>query len=247
MNSNISKYQQSVERREERKKKRLRYDRIFYSVIAILVIALIVLTTKAFALSTDEVKETAPAPKSEVVAEKEVEKEVEKETEEKVIEVKEVEAPAQPKKVETGFVYNEEIPMPKAHQEYLFELTEQYGLDYVKTLAVIQHESVFDANAINPTNDYGYFQINIINHEHLSELLGTQNAPFDPFVNMEWGTYMLSDLYAYWSEQGYQGQGLDDAVWSSYNKGKAGFLKYGHAETYIHKMKASIQKIESVM
>lgn len=246
MNSNISKYQQSIERREERKKKRLRYDRIVYTVIAFLFIALIVLTTKALATSTDEVKETAPAPKSEVVVQKE-QKEVEKK-----VEVKEVKVPAQPKKVEakkveTGFVYNEDIPMPKDHQAYLYELTEKHGLDYVKTLAVIQHESVFDANAINPTNDYGYFQINIVNHEPLSGLLGTPNTPFDPYVNMEWGTYMLADLYEYWSEQGYKGQGLDDAVWSSYNKGKVGFLKYGHAEEYIHKMKASIEKIQSVM
>lgn len=251
--------QSSMQKQEERKQKRARRDRKMYAILAVLLIALAILTTKVFASTGDSM---APEPKSkEIALETKVEKTsvevtepvTKEKAEEKEVVVKEEKTPAQPKKTEKvqkaekGFSYNEDVPMPKAHQEYLYELTTEYGLDYVKTLAVIQHESVFDPNATNETQDYGYFQINIVNHQHLSELLGTQNAPFDPYVNMEWGTYMLSDLYAYWSEQGYQGQGLDDAVWSSYNKGKAGFLKYGHATEYIHKMKASIQKIESVM
>lgn len=167
------------------------------------------------------------APLTEEVAEEEVKQD----KQEEVV----VEAP-----VQTQVVYNQNIPMPKAHQEYLYKLTNEYGLDFMKTLALIKHESGFEVNIVSDTNDYGYFQVNLINHEDLSRTLGTANAPLDPYINMRWGTYMLADLYMYWGERGYSGQGLDDAVWSSYNKGLGGFKKYGHATEYIHKMKGSI-------
>lgn len=147
---------------------------------------------------------------------------------------------------EESNIYNPNIPMPKEHQEYLYQLCEEKGLDYKKTLAVIQHESVFDPNATNVTNDFGYFQINQINHATLASKLQTVNDPFDPYVNMQWGTYMLADLYQYWSDKGYQGQGLSDAVWSSYNRGKTGFLRNGHAVEYVSKMKASVEQINNL-
>jgi hypothetical protein len=147
---------------------------------------------------------------------------------------------------EESSIYNPDVPMPKEHQEYLYKLCEEKGLDYKQTLAVIQHESVFDPNATNVTNDFGYFQINQINHETLASKLQTANDPFDPYVNMQWGTYMLADLYQYWSDKGYQGQGLSDAVWSSYNRGKTGFLRNGHAVEYVSKMKASVEQINNL-
>lgn len=143
-------------------------------------------------------------------------------------------------------IYNPDIPMPKEHQEYLYKLCEEKGLDYKQTLAVIQHESVFDPNATNVTNDFGYFQINQINHTTLASKLQTANDPFDPYVNMQWGTYMLADLYQYWADKGYKGQSLTDAVWSSYNRGKTGFLRNGHAVEYVSKMKASVEQINNL-
>ncbi|PLS18846.1 hypothetical protein CVD28_00145 [Bacillus sp. M6-12] len=141
-------------------------------------------------------------------------------------------------------VYNENIPMPKEHQEYLYELCEERGLDYHKTLAVIQHESKFNPNALNETNDYGYFQVNAVNHADLAKKLHTDNSAFNPYINMNWGTYMLADLYSYWGEKGFTGSTLDEVVWSSYNKGITGFKENGHATAYVYKMKASIQEID---
>ena len=236
----------------ERKAKRKSYDRMVYLIIAaltLLVIALSVqvLSAQADALTEAEKPETAfkelqveQKQTSEVMAV--TTETVEKETVSEVVEVEEVVVQAV---AEAPSIYNPEIPMPKEHQEYLYKLCQEYGLEYKKTLAVIQHESVFDPNATNATNDFGYFQINQVNHATLSEKLQTENNPFNPYVNMQWGTHMLSDLYTYWSSKGYHGQGLDDAVWSSYNRGKTGFLENGHAVAYINKMKASIETINS--
>lgn len=132
----------------------------------------------------------------------------------------------------SGFVYYSHIPMPKEHQKYLYDQTQKHGLDYKKALALVKHESNFNPNAISPTNDYGYFQINIVNHDHLSKTVGGSN-PLDPYVSIDWGTYMLSDLYEHWSSKGISGRALDEYVWSSYNKGLGGFQKYGKATSYI--------------
>lgn len=142
-----------------------------------------------------------------------------------------------------GNIYNANIPMPKEHQEYLYKLCKKRHLNYQKTLAVIKHESSFDPNVINETNDYGYFQINLVNHEDLTNKLHTENSPLNPYVNMNWGTYMLADLYSYWGEEGFTGKRLDEVVWSSYNKGITGFRNKGDATKYISKMREAIQTI----
>ncbi|MEX3623604.1 transglycosylase SLT domain-containing protein [Viridibacillus arvi] len=134
---------------------------------------------------------------------------------------------------ETGNYYNPNINMPIEHQEYLYQKSVEKNLDYKKLLALIETESSFNSNIVSNTNDYGYFQINKINHERLATTLNTPNEPLDPYINIDWGTYMLSDLYEYWTEQGIQGQSLDHHVWSSYNKGITGFKKYGAANYYI--------------
>lgn len=150
---------------------------------------------------------------------------------------KPIEKPVQ----KTSSIYNPNIPMPKEHQEYLYKRCQELGLNYKKTLASIKHESDFNVNVVSETNDYGYFQINKVNHQDLSQKLDTANSPLNPYVNIDWGTYMLSDLYNYWKDQGYTGTGLDNAVWSSYNKGLNGFKKYGQATAYINKMQEAIQ------
>lgn len=220
----------SEERRNERKQKRARQDRKILTIIAVLLILLVTVTTKSLAFSNEKEKVATIG---------------------KRVDVKEVSSPnasAPKKKVvqktsKKETFYSKEIPMSYDQQEYLYQLTKKYHLDYKKTLAVIQHESLFDANSVNATHDYGLFQVNLVNHKTLAKTLHTPNTPFDPYVNMEWGTYMLSELYTYWSEKGYSGQTLDEVVWSSYNKGKTGFMKYGHATEYVYKMKASIETI----
>lgn len=58
-------------------------------------------------------------------------------------------------------------------------------------IAMIEHESSFRADVISKTNDYGYMQINTINHEWLSETIGVSNF-LDPYENILCGIYIIS-------------------------------------------------------
>ena len=142
-----------------------------------------------------------------------------------------------------GFKYSKKVPLPKAQQQYLYKLTKQRGLDYKETLAVMLHESNMKANAKGGTN-YGYFQINKVNHKNLAKITKTKNKPYDPYVNMNWGTYMLSDLQKKYKKKGYKGVALKEATLSAYNKGEGGFKKYGKATAYIKKHNQCLAKVK---
>lgn len=247
-------------KRELLKEKRTRKNRMTaFLVVSLIGLLVYLISTKPLEINgqSNQVKEPAHVSHSELKKEKNtdsmkkkekvvrpvVKKVVKKELDKKVKKQQFVKKDVSSEKPKS--IYNKNIDMPKSHQEFLYMLCEKRGLNYKKTLAVIQHESGFNPNATNATHDFGYFQVNQVNHATLAQKLHTENNPFNPYINMKWGTYLLSELYKDYESQGYKGQGLDDAVWSSYNKGKAGFYKYGHAEGYIYKMKISIQKINS--
>ena len=144
--------------------------------------------------------------------------------------------------------------MPINHQKYLYYLTTNRGLNYKKTLAILKHESQFNANEING-NDYGYMQINKGNHKGLSKTLNTPNTPLNPYVNLFWGTYMLRNLYDTWEKEGISNESiegsaftkLDRYVLSSYNKGVAGFKKNGEATNYINNVETELYKINEML
>ena len=142
-----------------------------------------------------------------------------------------------------GFKYSNKVPLPKAQQQYLYQMTKQRGLDYKETLAVMLHESNMKAKA-KGGNNYGYFQINKVNHKNLAKITKTKNQPYDPYVNMNWGTYMLSDLQKKYQKKGYKGTALKEATLSAYNKGETGFKKYGKATAYIKKHNQCLVKVK---
>lgn len=141
--------------------------------------------------------------------------------------------------------YNEKVPMPENEQAYLYKLCKERGLNYIDTLAVIQEESHFNKNMISDTNDYGYFQINIVNVEDLSKTCMTENKPLDPLININWGTYKLSWLKTKYHKEGLSGNALTSAVLSSYHMGTAGYEKRGEATDYIEKYYKSVEIVKS--
>lgn len=143
-----------------------------------------------------------------------------------------------------GFKYSKKVPLPKAQQQYVYKLSKSRGLNYKETLATMWHESSMRAKARGGSN-YGYFQINKVNHKGLARITKTKNKPYDPYVNINWGTYMLSDLTKKYKKKGYKGNALKDAVLSAYNKGEGGFKKYGKAKSYIAKHNQALKKVNS--
>ena len=110
-------------------------------------------------------------------------------------------------------------------------------------LAVIQVESTFDPNVVYQGN-YGYMQINSVNHNRCAKALGTENDPLNPYINLKWGTFLFDELYDYWRGKGKTGTELDEYVLSSYNKGLYGFKKYGKATNYINKYNKFLKEIQ---
>lgn len=132
-----------------------------------------------------------------------------------------------------------DIPMPIEHQRYLYNLCQERGLDYIETLAILKHESQFQANLThknkNGTIDYGYMQVNSVSHDKFASLLGTPKTPLDPYVNLNWGTHELSTLRDGYAHQGQTGRELFESMQSAYNKGVYGYKKHGKAVRYIQR------------
>lgn len=103
--------------------------------------------------------------------------------------------------------------MPEEEQEFVFYLCSGYNLDFTLVMALIQHESSFDPNVISSTNDYGYMQINAINHDWLTETIGVTDYT-DPYQNIRAGVFVLRKLF-----ERYQDTNM---VLMAYNMGENG-------------------------
>jgi len=85
-----------------------------------------------------------------------------------------------------------DVPMSAELQDYARNVSEEYGIPFELTMAVIYVESGFDAAAISSTGDYGLMQISYINHSDLSAKLGITDF-LDPYQNIRAGVHVLSE------------------------------------------------------
>lgn len=103
--------------------------------------------------------------------------------------------------------------MPEEEQEFVYYLCDGYNIDFCLVMALIQNESGFDPTIISKTNDYGYMQINKVNHQWLTETLGVTNFT-DPYQNLRAGVFVLRKLF-----ERYQDTNM---VLMAYNMGEDG-------------------------
>lgn len=106
-----------------------------------------------------------------------------------------------------------ECGMPEEQQEFVFYLCSGYNLDFTLVMALIQHESNFNPDIVSSTNDYGYMQINLVNHQWLTETLGI-NDYLDPYQNIRAGVFIIRKLFERYQDT--------DMVLMAYNMGEAG-------------------------
>lgn len=137
------------------------------------------------------------------------------------------------KKLGREVLLNEKIPMPIAHQDFLYNQCEAKNIDFKKALAIIRLESGFNEKNVSG-NTYGYFQIHEMHHNKLASRHNTAPAPLDPYINIKWGTSLISDLYRTFESEGLTGDKLDRAVLSAFNKGEGGFRRTGEATKFIN-------------
>lgn len=123
-------------------------------------------------------------------------------------------------------------------QEFIYYLSYGYNINFYFIMAVIEHESNYQADVISKTNDYGLMQINICNHEWMSKALGITDF-LDPYQNVMAGTYKLYTLF-----EKYEDSSL---VLMAYNMGEAGARRLWNKGIYETKYsRAILQKVEEL-
>lgn len=119
-----------------------------------------------------------------------------------------------------------DVPMTEEDQKEIFDICNDYKIAYTLVIAMIEHESGFDASARSKTGDSGLMQINDCNSARLAEI-GFKDL-FDEHENVEAGVYMLRELFDKYGE-------VEDVL-MCYNMGEAGAAKLWdagiHSSTY---------------
>lgn len=145
---------------------------------------------------------------------------------------KEIKTPVK-KELTKEELLNPKIPMPIEHQDFLHLLCTEKNIDFKKTMAIIRLESRFNQNNVSGKT-YGYFQVHQMHHANLARDHKTAIAPLNPYINLKWGTTMVSNLYRSFENQGLSGDKLDRAVLSAFNKGIGGYKRTGEATKFIN-------------
>jgi len=87
-----------------------------------------------------------------------------------------------------------DVDMDADLQEFTYCICRAYNLDFTLIMAMIEHESDYQADCISKTDDYGLMQINKCNHEWMTEELGVTDF-LDPYQNIIAGCYVMRDLF----------------------------------------------------
>lgn len=110
--------------------------------------------------------------------------------------------------------------VPIEYQDYIWNLLKENGHEdkYELILAMIYHESGYNASLVSKTNDYGLMQINKCNHKWLRETLGITDF-LDPYQSIDAGVYIISGYFDKYDSA--------EQALVCYNMGEGGALKKG--------------------
>lgn len=93
--------------------------------------------------------------------------------------------------IKDGYRYD----LDDKYQDYLWKQCQEYEVTeyYELLLAQMYHESNFKKDVVSSTKDYGLMQINIFNHEWLSDVVGDDDF-LNPYTSIRAGVYLMSDF-----------------------------------------------------
>ena len=106
-----------------------------------------------------------------------------------------------------------DCPLDFEFQNYIRKICDANDVPMTLILAMISAESSFRPNIISKTNDYGLMQINVVNHDWLSETYGITDF-LDPHQNVFAGIQMYLKYYHKYGEV--------NMALMAYNHGEAG-------------------------
>lgn len=93
--------------------------------------------------------------------------------------------------VDTADVFLFDVPLSDSLQRYIYEICADENVPVTLVMAMIEHESGFDPEAVSPTDDYGLMQINAVNHEWLKEEYRCADM-MNPYQNVFCGISIIS-------------------------------------------------------
>ena len=101
-------------------------------------------------------------------------------------------------------------------QKMIYNVSEEYGLDYRLVTAVVKKESNFTPDTISKTDDWGLMQINSCVHSYLREKLKITDM-LDPEQNVRSGCFLLKGLLDKYKDPA--------MALTAYNRGEGGAKK----------------------
>lgn len=103
-----------------------------------------------------------------------------------------VEVPVQEsaKLADTSEVFLYDVPLSDSMQRYIYEICADEGVPVTLVMAMIEHESGFNPEAVSSTDDYGLMQINVVNHERLEEQYRCADM-MNPYQNVFCGVTII--------------------------------------------------------
>lgn len=144
---------------------------------------------------------------------------------------------------EVGEVTYFDVPLSHSLQRYIYEVCADEDVPVALVMAMIDHESKFDPEAVSSTGDYGLMQINEINHETLAEKYRTGDM-LNPYQNVFCGIKMIG---SYLETYGDCGKALMAYNMGNYGAKKAwenGITSTSYSETIIKLMSEYEQEVE---
>lgn len=94
-----------------------------------------------------------------------------------------------------------DVPLSHGLQRYIYEVCADEGVPPSLIIAMIDHESRFDPEAVSTTDDYGLMQINGINHEWLEEQYRAADM-LDPYQNVFCGIKLIGRYIVKYEDYG---------------------------------------------
>jgi len=103
-----------------------------------------------------------------------------------------VEVPVQEtaKLADTSEVFLYDVPLSDSLQRYIYEICADEGVPVTLVMAMIEHESGFNPEAVSSTDDYGLMQINAVNHGRLEEQYRCADM-MNPYQNVFCGVTII--------------------------------------------------------
>ena len=112
-----------------------------------------------------------------------------------VTELVEVPAPSTEELPEAVKISYYDVPLSHSLQDFIYELCAEEHVPMSLIIAMIDHESKFNPEAVSATNDYGLMQINEVNHDRLEGQYRCADM-FNPYQNVFCGIKVIGSYIA---------------------------------------------------